>query len=74
MRSNATRATHSYSLNERAVRDNRLPARGGEIVEDLMSAGTPPQQSWTQRCAAAASTTKPLSSIDNLLPCLSARF
>jgi hypothetical protein len=41
---------------DRAVRDNRLPARGGEIVEDLMSAGTPLQQSWTQRCVAATAS------------------
>jgi HK97 family phage major capsid protein len=37
-----------------AVRDDRLGARGAELVEDLMRTGSTLSQTWTQRYAAAA--------------------
>jgi HK97 family phage major capsid protein len=37
-----------------AVRDDRLGARGAEVVEDLMRSGSTSSQTWTQRYAAAA--------------------
>lgn len=37
-----------------AVKDNRLAARGAELVESLMASGPAPAQNWTQRWAAAA--------------------
>lgn len=39
---------------DRAVKDERLPARGAEIVENLMHSGPAIAQTWTQRYAAAA--------------------
>jgi HK97 family phage major capsid protein len=39
---------------DRAVKDERLAARGAELVEDLMRTGTPLSQSWTQRYTVAA--------------------
>lgn len=39
---------------ERAVADNRLGARGAELVEGLMKTGPTTSQTWTQRYAAAA--------------------
>jgi HK97 family phage major capsid protein len=36
-----------------AVRDDRLGARGAELVEDLMRTGSTMAQTWTQRWAAA---------------------
>lgn len=39
---------------DRAVRDNRLAARGAELIETLMGTGPIPAQSWTRRYAAAA--------------------
>lgn len=39
---------------ERAVSDNRLGARGAELVDNLMRTGSTMAQSWTQRYAAAA--------------------
>ncbi|MEZ0341531.1 phage major capsid protein [Mycobacterium sp. pV006] len=38
---------------ERTVKDERLDARGAELVEDLMSTGPVISQTWTQRWAAA---------------------
>ena len=38
---------------DRAVKDERLQARGAELVEGLMKTGSPLSQSWTQRWAAA---------------------
>lgn len=39
---------------ERAVTDNRLGARGAELVEGLMKTGPTTSQTWTQRYAVAA--------------------
>lgn len=39
---------------ERAVADNKLAARGAEMVENLLTTGTPVAQSWTARYTAAA--------------------
>ncbi|AKN17476.1 hypothetical protein MHAE_04370 [Mycobacterium haemophilum DSM 44634] len=39
---------------DRAVKDDRLNARGAELVESLMRSGSPVHQAWTQRWAAAA--------------------
>ena len=38
---------------DRAVNDNRINARGAEIVEDVMGSGSPQSQTWTQRWAVA---------------------
>jgi len=38
---------------DRAVKDDRLAARGGELIENLMRTGPAPSQSWTQRWATA---------------------
>ncbi|MHA0285180.1 phage major capsid protein [Mycobacterium sp. C3-094] len=48
MRDDATRAL------DRAVQADRLPARGAEVITELMGTGTAAVQSWTQRWAAAA--------------------
>lgn len=39
---------------ERATKDDRLNARGAELVENLMRTGTAMSQTWTQRWATAA--------------------
>lgn len=38
---------------DRAVSDNRVNARGAEIVADVMGSGSPQSQTWTQRWAIA---------------------